>query len=382
LNGWIPFNTHATDTTLSVSNACEVLKNFRGEYSYGGLGEFAESNDGELALWIIFHSSKAAETLSNIYPQCRESGKAYALAALYHLDRKAFASLTNAFCSEPGSIIIGVGCIGYSLSREELLADMQKRTTLAFDPSRKPDRRSQMAFFNKSRDIYAEFRRREEEDKEEKELGNALLQSNPGLSAFTNLFNVEGAMAIGGFGDIKGAHFDSEWSGNFVSREKLRFEAMACTVFPINGDVVNVGVAPEQIMTELRSLANLPFIKLLDAEIGVQCVRISVAGKRLQWDSADPETFEKRLHTGVPPNEWIYCVLDVGRKEQRMISFYHPKGVDLYVMDYSVFESANWREQYRRITGKRPKKNTIGGWECPDPKYLPVIDKEGTLRLL
>lgn len=382
LSGWMPFKAHAADASLSVSNACEVLKNFHGEYSFGGLGEGSESNDGELALWIIFHSPKAAETLSNIYPQCAESGKAYALAALYHLDRKAFASLTNAFCSEPNDIITGVGCTESSLSREELLADMQKKTWLAFDPSRKPYRHSQMAFFNHSRDVYAEHRLWEEEQKKEKERGYALLQSNPKLSAFTNLFDVESATAD--FGSFYGVYFKakSEWSGDFAPREKLAFPALAETVFPKDGDVVDVGVAPEQVIVELKNLANLPFVRLLDSELGVQCVRIRVAGNRLQWDSADPEAFEKRLHTGVPPTEWTHCILDVGRKEHRMISFYHPKGVDLYVVDEWLFESENWRQQYKKITGKTPKKMEIGEWGNPDPKYLPVVDKEGTLRLI
>lgn len=129
----------------SLSKACAVLENFKGEYSYGGWGIASESNDGEVATWTIYHSPDAVQRLVQLFSRCGPSGQAYVLAALYSLDKSAFRSLTNAFCSQNGEIHVAYGCCGRAVTRTELVLEMQHSdSSLAFYPSRPPRRHSSM----------------------------------------------------------------------------------------------------------------------------------------------------------------------------------------------------------------------------------------------
>src|SRR5258708_4186460 len=110
----------------SVSEACTVLQNFKGEYSYGGWGDGAESNDGEVAAWTISCSPDAVQRLVDMFPHCMPSGQAYALAVLCRLDKSAFQSLTNAFCRPSEDIHVASGCIGWTEKRTELVIQMQR----------------------------------------------------------------------------------------------------------------------------------------------------------------------------------------------------------------------------------------------------------------
>jgi hypothetical protein len=369
-----------------VSEACGVLKEFRGEYSYGGVGDGAQSNDGELAVWVIFHSPNTANQLVELFPQCQSSGKAYVLAALYHSDQAAFQKLTNAFCQEPGDIITGSGCTESSETRAELVVEMQRsRSTMAFHPSTPPYRFSSMNFLGSHRDVYAEQRAWEEARNAEMTRGFAAFVNNPKLAAFTNLFQVDEPNV--GRGYTQGVYFSgsTELAAYLVPREKLAFPAMVEVIFPETNQVAQVGIEPAELMNELRDLTGLPFLKQVDEELGVTCVRIRAAGDRFHWDTKEVEHFENVLQTKVPIDRWVHFIVDAGTKRHRMISFYHPKGTDIYVVDYSLFDNPDWRNQYAKITGKKPTMMAPlaeGIWNEPDPIFTPVVDRAGRLTLV
>jgi hypothetical protein len=113
-----------------VCEACTVLQNFQGEYSYGGCGNTPESTDGELAVWTIYHSPDAVERLVRVFPQCGPTGQAYALAALCRLDQPAFQSLTNAFCKTNDDIRVGSGCMLDAVPRARLLVKCRSAALL------------------------------------------------------------------------------------------------------------------------------------------------------------------------------------------------------------------------------------------------------------
>jgi hypothetical protein len=376
----------AKDNPPTVLEACEVLKNFRGEYSYGGLGLGAESNDGELALWVITRSPDATATLTSLYSQCRVSGKAYILAALYHKNRKAFSALTNDFFQDIGEVVVGSGCEGWTVSRSDLVAQMQNsKSPLAFRPSRKPLRRTAMTFTGSERDVYEELHQERQEEMESKERALEALARNPKLAAFTNMFFVDDAED--GRGSTSGVYFigADQWSADFLPKAALSFGSMIETVFPKSNGVVQVGISPNELLDELKHLTELPFLKEMNKSLPVDCVRIRAAGDRLHWNSDEVAKFEEVLKTGVPLRDWVYFIVDAGSRPNRMIGFYHPKGCDIYVVDGLLFENPDWREQYRKLTGNKPKRTKgLGGlpsWENPDSKYLPVVDRSGTLRL-
>ncbi|MFO1512863.1 MAG: hypothetical protein U1F83_08135 [Verrucomicrobiota bacterium] len=363
----------------SVVDAREVLRNFRGEYSYGGLGLGAESNDGELALWVITHSHDASKTLTELYPECSVSGKAYILAALYHLNRKTFRALTNDFCQDVDLVAVGSGCIGWTVSRPELIAAMQNRKSpLTFLPARKPVRRSAMTFTGDDQDVYEEQRREARQELESKQRAFNSLLYNPALAQFTNLFHLDDLEEANGY--VSGVYFSGteQWRGDLLPRTALNFDGMVEVVFPSSNGVVHVGLDPVELFDELRRLTELPFLKQLDEKLPISCVRIRAAGDRFHWDSSEAAPFEATLRTGVPLRDWVHFIVDVGVKPRKMISFYHPRNTDLYVVEHWLFENPNWREQYRKLTGKKPKKN----WESPDSKYVPVVDKTGRLKLV
>lgn len=375
----------AEDSLPAVGEACEVIKHFRGEYSYGGWGLGAESNDGELAVWVIYHSPDAAKQLASIYAECQPSGKAYVLAALFHADKKAFRNLTNSFCGEPGYIIMASGCVGGAVSRPELVVQMQRtNSSIAFNPSRKPYRHSAMEFRGDDRDVYEEERQRTSEQEASRELAYAALASNPGLSAFTNLFRVEEAEMEDGI--ISGVYFSgpTQWMAHLIPKESLSYPTMVEIIFPSSNKVAQVGIVPAELLGELQKLVRVPFIGQLDKQLGVTCVRIRAAGDRLHWNTEAVTKFEQVLQTGISVRRWVQFIVDADPHKKRMISFFHPQGTDIYVVKGSLLENPDWRAQYRELTKEEPKKirGSLDSWAEPSDSFIPVVSSAGSLRLV
>ena len=371
------------NTLPDVSEACAVLQNFRGEYSYGGWGLAAESNDGELAVWTIYHSSDATQRLLRAFQHCGPSGQAYALAALYRLDRRAFQSLTNTFCQERGDIHAASGCIGVTETRAELLAQMQRpNSTLAFYPSRPPRRRA-MTFRGDRRDVYEEASRLEQMRAAEAARGLAALQQAE-LSVFTNLFRVEQATDLGD-SSISGVYFSGpEWSANLFPKELLPCEVMVEVVFPKSNNVFQVGITPGDLMKALKAVSSAPFLRILDRESGVTDVRLRAAGDRLHWDTDEVILIERALKTGVPLNHWAQVIIDVGSQPRReYIEMYHPVETDIYVVTGGFKVCADWRKQYRKLTGQLPSNFPHVRFPkgANNPHY-PVVNGAGEVRLV
>jgi len=367
----------------SVSEACIVLENFKGEYSYGGWGEAAQSNDGEVAAWTIYHSTGAAERLVELFPRCGPSGKAYVLAALYSLDKAAFRSLTNTFCSQSGDIHVASGCSGWGETRAELVRKMQRRnSTLAFYPSRPPRRGFSMQFRGDNWDVYEEARKHEQERAAEAARGLEALGC-PQLSVFTNLFRVEEATDLSG-ASIYGVYFSGpEWRANLLPKEQLALEGMVEVVFPRSNEVLQVGITPEELMEALKEVSTAPFLQILNRELGVTGVRLRAAGDRLHWETDEVIKIERALKTGSPLKDWAQIIIDVGSQPREYVEVFHPVGSDVYAVTGGFKVCVDWRTQYRKLTGKLP--DTFPHVRFPkgnnEPHY-PVVNRDGVVRLV
>ena len=375
---------HFSKSSLpNVSEACVVLENFKGEYSYGGWGLGAESNDGEVATWTIYHSPDAAQRLVQLFPRCGPSGQAYALAALYRLDKAAFRSLTNAFCSQNGDIHVASGCIGGVETRTELVKQLQRpNSALAFYPSRPPYRSSSMQFRGDNRDVYEEERKREEERTAAAARGLEALGSSA-LRVFTNLFGVEEATDLSD-GSISGLYFSGpEWSANLVPKKQLAVKCMVEVVFPRSNNVFQVGIAPGDMMGALKEVSSVPFLRILDRESGVTGLRLRAAGDRLHWNSDEVIKIERALKTGSPLKDWAQIIIDVGSHPREYVEVFHPLGSDIYAVTGGFKVCADWRTQYRKLTGKLP--DTFPHIRFPkannEPHY-PVLNSKGVVRLV
>lgn len=367
----------------SVSQACVVLGNFKGEYSYGGWGIGAESNDGEIAAWTIYHSPGGAEQLVQVFPRCGPSGQAYVLAALCSLDKAAFRSLTNAFCSQSGGVYVASGCCGDLESRTELVRQMQRpHSALAFNPSRPPRRHSSMQFRGATRDVYEEVRKEEQERAAAAARGLEAL-GRPQLRVFTNLFRVEDATDLSGY-SISGVYLSGPgWRADLLPRERLAVEAMAQVVFPTSNNVVQVGIAPEDLMKVLREVSRAPFLQILDRELGITGVRLRAAGDRLHWNTDEVTKIERALKTRAPLNDWAQIIIDVGSHPREYVELFHPAGSDVYAVIGGFKVCADWRKQYLKLTGKVP--DTFPHIRFPKAKnepHYPVVNSEGVVRLV
>jgi hypothetical protein len=361
--------------------ACSVLQTFKGEYSYGGWGLGAESNDGELAVWTIYHSPGAVPRLAQVFHNSGPSGQAYALAALYRLDKAAFQSLTNNFCQQSGDICVGSGCSGWSETRAGLVLKMQNRNSVfAFDPAHPP--RRELTFRGDQRDVYEESRRFKQERTSEAERGLAALQRRE-LCLFTNLFRVEDATESEN-GSIGGVYFDApEWSANLLPKESFAFKAMVEVVFPKSNDVVQVGLAGGGLSKVLKAMSAARFLRVLDRESKVTGVRLRAAGERFHWDSGRVIKIESALKTGVPLRNWAQVIIDVGTKSREYVEIFHPLETDIYVITGGLKACEDWRKQYRRLTGKSPSDfpHVRFGKDSNSPHY-PVVNGTGQLRLV
>jgi hypothetical protein len=127
----------------------------------------------------------------------------------------------------------------------------------------------------------------------------------------------------------------------------------------------------------------LPFLKELHKSRPVESVRIRAAGDRLHWNSAAVSALESTLNTGVPIRDWVYFLVDLGDKSGSVITFYHPKNTDIYVVVGSIFENEDWRRQYRALTKQKPKRmKSYDAWVDPDSCVVPVVNPSGKLRLV
>jgi hypothetical protein len=215
-----------------------------------------------------------------------------------------------------------------------------------------------------------------------------ILALHPKLSAYTNVFVVKEV------DDETGCTVDvyffgrSEWKGDFVPREKLACETTAELIFPKTGKLVEVGLSAEEVLAALREASQAPFLRDLQAQRQVG-VRLRAAGDRLHWETAEVKPYQKLLRNNglgsFPLKQWMHIILDLdqGQKPKGpMISLYHPKDSDLYVLSDSDFLDVDkWRNQYEQLTGRKAVRQRLF-WEGLSEEHVPVIDRAGNLRVL
>ena len=208
-----------------------------------------------------------------------------------------------------------------------------------------------------------------------------MLEKSPLLSSFTNLFSVSDLSAKEG--STFGVYFsdEQEWSGDFTPKTKLPCQSMAELIFRVDtNDVIFVGLTAKQVLEALTEICDATFIQELLNGKKEGKVRLRAAGDRLHWDTEEVEEYRALLKAaGIEPepvNNWMRIILDLPKGG--MISMYHPRGEDLYIVDYQLFSNTSWRDQYQKLTGKILKSNDV----FPDNKYCPVVDRKGKLRLI
>lgn len=207
-----------------------------------------------------------------------------------------------------------------------------------------------------------------------------LLNSQKNLIAFTDLFSVSDMRAY--YGSSVWLYFnEEEWSGDFSPKTNLSCRAMAELIFPINSnDVVKVGLKPNQVLNALKDLCNTPFIREMARERGR--IRLRASGDRLHWNTEEIQELIlilKNNEISPPPYKlWMHAIIDLPDSHD-MISLFHPLGSDLYVVgEFDVVKKSSWRLQYKKLTGIELDENS----PYIDEQYCPVVDREGTLRLL
>src|SRR6185503_15045368 len=113
--------------------------------------------------------------------------------------------------------------------------------------SRLPWRQFSMSFRGDQRDVYEESRKYEQERQAFAARGLAALQQ-PELRVFTNLFRVEDATEHSG--STSGVYFfgSPEWRADLIPKEPIGFNGMAEVIFQTTNDIVQVGIAPADLL--------------------------------------------------------------------------------------------------------------------------------------
>lgn len=208
-----------------------------------------------------------------------------------------------------------------------------------------------------------------------------MLEKSPLLSSFTSLFSVSDLSPKEG--STYGVYFfgEKEWSGDFTPKTNLSCQVMAELIFRVDtNDVISVGLTATHVLESLTEVCDAPFVQELVNGKKKGKVRLRAAGDRLHWNTEEVEKCRSILKAAgiesAPVNEWMEVVLDLSRGG--MISMYHPRGEDLYVVDFWLFSNASWRDQYQKLTGEPIEPDD----SFPDDKYCPVVDRKGKLRLV
>jgi len=209
-----------------------------------------------------------------------------------------------------------------------------------------------------------------------------MLEANSALRPWTNLFEVSDMDA--GAKHTFGVYFNNhgEWSGDFVPREKLSCDSMAELVFPLTkSNTVTVGLAPEGVLAALKEVCTTQFILEMNTGGTNVRVRLRAAGDRLHWDTLEVDSYARALRShgiNTPPiREWMTIILDTS--DAGMISMFHPKGTDLFVVDSWLLSHEKWRQAYRRLVPNSVPDET-GTFD--DAKYCAVVNGKGDLKLL
>lgn len=211
------------------------------------------------------------------------------------------------------------------VSMKEEVKEFPYRPLIAFELSliKKKNRKQQMV---------PSLEKTEEDIKAEP--AYKMMEASPELMAFHKMYSVYGIRAKDGYAHGSSIDGMEQWSAMFTPLTKFDFPCMASLIFGIDSlDSIHVGLTPQRLDNAFLDVTSSTLFKTCLRKN--DRVRIRAEADRLHWDIDVVKVLYDHLidrYPNLPAKEdWIYMIIDAGKRSKIGGRVYHPMGTDIYI---------------------------------------------------